>query len=167
MGPLMSLHKDGVDRGCIDGRAEGRVVGRVEGEYRLLKRQLERRFDLLPAWATEKLSNASEQDLYVWGDAVLTAPTLEAVLNQKKFFREEPDWIETIISKSYEACYENGTLRWLGDKPSVKQASVIVTILSERERAIIALLKKSQCSSLLAGKGEVFGDITPVSAEEE
>jgi hypothetical protein len=39
-----------------DGRAEGRVVGRVEGEYRLLKRQLERRFDLLPAWVTEKLS---------------------------------------------------------------------------------------------------------------
>jgi len=92
--------------------------------------QLECRFGALPAWALEMVSCASEEDLHSWDDAVLTAPTLEAVFHQKKFFREEPDWIETIISQSYEACYENGTLRWLGDKPSVKQASVIVTILS-------------------------------------
>jgi ABC-type taurine transport system substrate-binding protein len=105
--------------------------------------------------------------LYVWGDAVLIAPTLEAVFHQKKFSREEPEWMKTIISESYEAYYENGTLRWLGDKPSVKQASVIVTILSERETAIVALLKKSRHSSLIAGKGDVFGDIiTPVSLEE-
>ena len=61
--------------------AKGRVEGRVEGESKLLKRQLERRFGALPAWATEKLSNATEPALEAWGEAILTAPTLEAVFN--------------------------------------------------------------------------------------
>ena len=63
------------------GIAKGRVEGRVEGESKLLKRQLERRFGALPAWATEKLSNATEPALEAWGEAILTAPTLEAVFN--------------------------------------------------------------------------------------
>ena len=61
------------------GRVEGIVKGRLEGESKLLKRQLERRFGSLPAWTTEKLSNASESALEAWGEAVLTAPTLDAV----------------------------------------------------------------------------------------
>ncbi|ACF42924.1 RpnC/YadD family protein [Pelodictyon phaeoclathratiforme] len=127
---ITSIERIGYDKGSIEGQAEGRVIGRLEGKRRFLCMQLECRFGALPAWALEMVSCASEEDLHSWDDAVLTAPTLEAVFHQKKFFREEPDWIETIISQSYEACYENGTLRWLGDKPSVKQASVIVTILS-------------------------------------
>ena len=65
--------------GIAKGRLEGRVEGRVEGESRLLKKQLERRFGVLPTWATDKLNDASEQDLESWGEAVLTAPTLNAV----------------------------------------------------------------------------------------
>ena len=61
------------------GVEKGIEIGRVEGESKLLKRQLERRFGALPAWAIEKLSSASEQTLDVWGEAVLTALTLEAV----------------------------------------------------------------------------------------
>ena len=57
----------------------GIAKGRVEGESKLLKRQLERRFGVLPAWATEKLTNAPEPALEAWGEAVLTAPTLDAV----------------------------------------------------------------------------------------
>ena len=52
-----------------------------EGQSRLLRRQLERRFGVLPSWATEQLANASEQQLEAWGEAILTAPTLEAVFN--------------------------------------------------------------------------------------
>ncbi len=63
------------------GIAKGRVEGRVEGESKLLKRQRERRFGALPAWATETLSNATEPALEAWGEAILTAPTLEAVFN--------------------------------------------------------------------------------------
>jgi hypothetical protein len=67
--------------GIAKGRVEGRVEGLVEGESKLLKRQLERRFGALPAWATEKLSYATEPALEAWGEAILTAPTLEAVFS--------------------------------------------------------------------------------------
>jgi len=65
------------------GIAKGRVEGRVEGESKLLKRQLERRFGALPAWAIELLSNANEPSLEAWGEAILTAQTLEAVFNSE------------------------------------------------------------------------------------
>lgn len=61
------------------GIAKGRLEGRVEGESRLLKKQLERRFGVLPTWAIDRLNSALEQDLDLWGEAVLTAPTLNAV----------------------------------------------------------------------------------------
>ena len=61
------------------GIAKGRVEGRVEGESRLLKRLLERRFGILPQWASEQLTYAKEKELEAWSDAILTAPTLEAV----------------------------------------------------------------------------------------
>ena len=65
------------------GIAKGREEGRVEGESKLLKRQLERRFGALPAWAIELLSNANEPSLEAWGVAILTAQTLEAVFNSE------------------------------------------------------------------------------------
>lgn len=55
--------------------------GLVQGEYKLLKKQLEHRFDTLPAWVSDKLSSAGEQDLERWGEAVLNEPTLDAVFN--------------------------------------------------------------------------------------
>ena len=61
------------------GIAKGRLVGRVEGESRLLRKQLERRFGPLPTWVINKLNSAAEQDLDAWGEAVLSAPTLDAV----------------------------------------------------------------------------------------
>ena len=63
------------------GIAKGIKQGIAKGESKLLKRLLERRFGALPAWATEKLSNATEPALDAWGEAILTAPTLEAVFN--------------------------------------------------------------------------------------
>jgi len=44
-----------------------------------LRKLLEKRFGPLPLPVTEKLGSASEQELEHWGEAVLTAPTLEAV----------------------------------------------------------------------------------------
>ena len=67
--------------GMAKGIAKGRIEGRVEGVSRLLRRQLERRFGVLPEWASDQLTRASEQQLEVWGEALLTAPTLEAVFN--------------------------------------------------------------------------------------
>ena len=57
-------------------------IGIVKGESRMLKRLLERRFGVLPEWASEKLGCAKEKDLEAWSEAVLTAPTLEAVFRK-------------------------------------------------------------------------------------
>ena len=67
--------------GIAKGRVEGRVEGRLEGESKLLRKQLERRFGVLPTWASDKLNSAAEQDLEAWGEAVLTVPTLDAVFD--------------------------------------------------------------------------------------
>lgn len=59
-------------------------------------------------------------------------------------------------------------MKWLGDKPPVKQAHVIVTILAEKEPTAISVQKKQQPSLLIAGKGKILGDIiSPVSPAEE
>ena len=73
------------------GIAKGRVEGRLEGESKLLKKLLERRFGALPAWATEKLSNASEPALEAWGEAVLSAPTLDAVFHTEAASRKSKE----------------------------------------------------------------------------
>lgn len=59
----------------------GLAKGRIEGEARLLRKLLEHRFGILPAWASDKLNSAAEQDLESWAEAVLSAPSLETVLN--------------------------------------------------------------------------------------
>jgi len=63
------------------GIAKGITQGITKGESRILRRQLELRFGAIPAWVTEKLSSATEQDFEAWGEAVLTASSLEAVFN--------------------------------------------------------------------------------------
>jgi len=65
--------------------------------------------------------------------------------------------------QSYEAIYEHGTMKWLGDKPPIKQAHVIVTILPEKEPSSIISQTQHQPSPLIAGKGSIKGDIiTPI-----
>ena len=71
----------GITQGITQGIAKGITQGITKGESKLLKRLLERRFGALPVWATEKLSNATERALEAWGEAILTASTLEAVFN--------------------------------------------------------------------------------------
>ena len=55
----------------------------LEGESKLLRKLLERRFGALPTWAADKLNSATEQDLESWGEAVLTASTLDAVFDNE------------------------------------------------------------------------------------
>jgi len=76
---ITSVERIGIAKGIAKGREEGIATGRVEGESRILRRQLERRFGVLPQWASEQLESAKEDELEAWSEAVLTAPTLEAV----------------------------------------------------------------------------------------
>ncbi|MFZ4526649.1 MAG: cytosolic protein, partial [Chlorobium sp.] len=71
----------GIEKGVVIGVEKGVVIGVVIGASGLLRRQLQRRFGVLPGWVSEQLSSASEQELEAWADAILTAPTLEAVFN--------------------------------------------------------------------------------------
>mgnify|MGYP000975437520 CR=1 FL=1 len=67
------------DEATRKGVQQGLQQGRLAGEARLLARQLERRFGALPPVVVERLTHATENELETWSDAVLTAPTLEAV----------------------------------------------------------------------------------------
>ena len=67
-----------------EGRAKGRAEGRAEGQASTLHRQLEYKFGPLPLSVRERVQRASRRELDEWLDAVLDAPTLEAV------FRDTP-----------------------------------------------------------------------------
>ena len=70
--------------------------------------------------------------------------------------------------QSYEAIYEHGAMKWLGDKPPIKQAHVIVTILPEKEVSSITPQIQHQPSPLIAGKGSIQGDIiTPIITAQD
>ncbi len=62
------------------GREEGRDEGRAQGAALLLQRQLSRRFGELPPWALQRIAQASQAELERWGDRVLDAESLVAVL---------------------------------------------------------------------------------------
>jgi hypothetical protein len=67
--------------------------------------------------------------------------------------------------QSYEAIYDHGQMKWLGDKPQVEEARVIVTILSGS--SAIAPTVKHQPSIRIAGKGKIIGDIVSPAAPIE
>ncbi len=70
--------------------------------------------------------------------------------------------------QSYEAIYAHGAIRGLGEKPSINQAHVIVTILGVKETASAPLQTNKQPSPLIAGKGSILTDLTaPVSPADE
>jgi hypothetical protein len=77
-------------------------------------------------------------------------------------------YMEMTMLQSYEAIYEHGAITWLGEKPSVSQAHVIVTILDVSDSATTPLQKTRQPSPLIAGKGSILADLTaPASPADE
>lgn len=68
--------------------------------------------------------------------------------------------------QSYEAIYDHGQMTWLGERPPVEEARVIVTILSGQ--CATATSVKHQPSTRIAGKGKITGDImSPVAPIED
>ena len=63
------------------GHKEGHKAGRKEGERHLLLRLLRARFGELPAAAVARIETADLADIEQWGERVLDAPTLTAVLD--------------------------------------------------------------------------------------
>ncbi|MDE0420396.1 MAG: DUF4351 domain-containing protein [Gammaproteobacteria bacterium] len=62
-------------------RDEGIEQGIEQGERTLLRRQLRRRFGLLPREADERIGRASTRDLESWAERVLDAGTLDEVFD--------------------------------------------------------------------------------------
>ena len=58
---------------------EGRQEGQIEGERALIRRQLARRFGVLPAWAEQHIAAADTTTLEQWGLRLLDATSLEEV----------------------------------------------------------------------------------------
>jgi hypothetical protein len=65
--------------------------------------------------------------------------------------------------KSYEAIYEDGQVKWLGEQPSVSSARLIVTVLEE----ITPPAKRRSPPASIAGKGKTLGDIVNPIVDEE
>jgi len=66
--------------------------------------------------------------------------------------------------KSFEAIYDHGQIKWLGDKPPVEAALVIVTMPPPLESATPQ--NRRVPSHRIAGKGKILGDIVaPVIPE--
>jgi predicted transposase YdaD len=60
---------------------EGRQEGQIEGERALVRRLLERRFGVLPAWVEERIAAADPTALEQWGLRLLDATSLEEVFH--------------------------------------------------------------------------------------
>jgi len=63
-----------------EGEQRAEQKGRHEGEAALLRRQLERRFGVLPDWARDRIAAADTAALEDWGLRVLDAGSLDDAL---------------------------------------------------------------------------------------
>lgn len=75
---LMDM-RSGLQTAEEKGKIEGKLQGKIEGEIEVLSRQLRKRFGDLPAWAVEKLNQATDAQLELWCDRVLEAVSVEQV----------------------------------------------------------------------------------------
>ncbi len=71
--------EQGEARGEARGKAAGITEGRTEGKSETLARLLERRFGPPPDEVRSRIAGAGLEQLDRWLDAVLDAPTLDAV----------------------------------------------------------------------------------------
>ncbi len=75
MGYLATLEHEAIQRGM--------ERGMVQGEYKLLKKQMEKRFGPLPESINGRLSQATAAELETWGEAVLTATSLDSIFQNR------------------------------------------------------------------------------------
>jgi hypothetical protein len=72
------------EKGVVEGFGKGRLEGETHGRAETLLRQLRKRFGAVPDTAVERVHAAAIEDLDRWADAVLDAPSLDAVFEPSK-----------------------------------------------------------------------------------
>ncbi|MEO5347967.1 MAG: DUF4351 domain-containing protein [Magnetococcus sp. YQC-9] len=80
---ITSVERIGMEKGRLIGiqigEQRGRLEGRQEGEAKMLTRQLQRRFGVVPDWVNEMIAKADLSSLEEWGVRLLDAKFLEDV----------------------------------------------------------------------------------------
>ena len=74
--------QQGLQLGLEQGLEQGKLEGKLEGGAAVLERQLTRRFGPLSDETRARLTYATAEQLQLWTDRILEAPTLAAVLMQ-------------------------------------------------------------------------------------
>ena len=72
--------KQGRQEGLQEGEQKGRQEGQHQGIEGTLRKQITLKFGGLPAWADERLTQATDAQLDVWVARILTADSLEGLL---------------------------------------------------------------------------------------
>lgn len=83
---LQQGHQEGLQKGLLEGRREGRR----EGEARLLLRQLQKRFGVLPEWVTARVHEAPSEQLEWWGERLMDAQQLNALFDSEEPPQAQP-----------------------------------------------------------------------------
>jgi hypothetical protein len=78
---VTSFERLAIEEGIAIGIQQGMQQGRLAGEAHLLARLLTRRFGEVPLWALGQLQAATESELEAWGEALLSASSIEAVFS--------------------------------------------------------------------------------------
>jgi len=80
---VTSVERMAIARGLEKGLEQGRDQGVLEGERKTLRRQLLRRFQLIPDWAADRILTGTESEVVQWLDNVLDAATIESVFTEQ------------------------------------------------------------------------------------
>ena len=75
-----SIFAEGKAEGEARGLAKGKAEGKAEGKADDIKRLLRRRFNVVPAWAAQRIDAASITQLDAWLDGIFDAPSLEGLI---------------------------------------------------------------------------------------
>jgi flagellar biosynthesis/type III secretory pathway protein FliH len=76
---LDRIYRNAVAEGVLLGKLEGMQQGKLDGEAILLERQINKRFGTVSEETRTRLKTAITEQLELWADHVLDAPTLDAV----------------------------------------------------------------------------------------
>ncbi|WP_416137193.1 hypothetical protein ACM26W_11830 [Halomonas sp. HK25] len=78
-GLVERMRTESMQEGMQKGMQQGMQQGRHEGVEGTLRKQIELKFGDLPAWADERLKQASDEQLDAWVARILTADSLDAL----------------------------------------------------------------------------------------
>jgi hypothetical protein len=75
---------DVFEKGVLEGFGKGELRGEIRGRAETLLRQLRKRYGAVPDSVIDRVHTAGIEDLDQWADAVLDAPSLDAVFEPSK-----------------------------------------------------------------------------------